>query len=196
MSEAVFPSLIGQEWPVNKTPAFHNIIQKSVSGKRKALALMSYPLWTFKVSYSFLSDNGTPNDDIHTLMGFFLARQGNFDDFLFDDKSDNLATDQTFGVGDGATTQFQLVRNYGGFIEPVLGLKGTPTIKVNGITVVPSTVSTKGKVTFSSPPAAGAMLTWSGGFYYRVAFVQEETEFENFMQGLWANRSLELITVK
>ena len=196
MSEAVFPSLIGQEWPVSKTPAFYNIIQKSVSQKRKALALTSYPLWTFKVSYSFLSDNGTPNDDIHTLMGFFLARQGNFDDFLFDDKTDNFAQSQLIGVGDGSTTKFQLARNYGGYIEPVFAVKGTPTITINDVATTAFTVSTKGMVTFTAAPANGAQIKATFGFYYRVAFTQPESEFSNFMQGLWENKSLEFESVK
>jgi len=196
MSDELFPSLIGQEWPVSKTPAFNNLIQKSVSGKRKAIALMSYPIWTFGVSYSYLSDNGLPHDDIHTLMGFFLARQGNFDAFFFNDKTDNFAQNQIVGIGDGITNQFQLIRSYGGFIEPVFAIKGTPIITINGIKTTAFTLSPRGMITFTTPPAYGSQIKATFGFYYRVAFVQQENEFDNFMQGIWESKSLQFETVK
>jgi len=196
MSEVVFPSLIGQEWPVNKKPAFNNIIQKSPTNKRKALALTSYPLWTFKVSYAFLSDNGTQHDDIHTLMGFFLQRQGNFDDFLFNDQTDNFAQSQLIGVGDGAATHYQLARSYGGFIEPVFAVKGTPIITIEGVATTAFTVTSKGMVVFTTPPPLYSKIRATFGFYFRVAFTQPESEFNNFMQGLWENKSLEFETVK
>lgn len=156
MSDAVFPILLGMEFPVKKTPNFNTLEHKTVTGMRKAVSLQSYPIWTFEVSYSYLSDNGSPTDDIHTLQGFFLARYGKWDDFLFNDVTDNNVTNETFGVGDGTTTQFQLVRSYGGFVEPLLGVQGTPTIYIKGVSQSSSSysISTTGRVTFTTAPAA------------------------------------------
>lgn len=196
MSDAIFPVLIGQEWPVSKTPSYKTLVQTSVSGKEKRLALQSYPRWTFIVSYSYLSDGGSPTDDIHTLVGFYLARQGQFDTFLFNDVTDNTATNQTIATGDGSTTQFQLVRNYGGFIEPVKGLVTAPVITVNGVATTAFTWTTMGMINFSTAPPAGAVIAWTGQFLYRCRFTQDHNEFQNNLSGMWAAKQLEFITVK
>ena len=46
-------------------------------------------------------------------MGFFNARKGSFDNFLFDDPTDDTASSQNFGTGDGVTANFQLTSTYG-----------------------------------------------------------------------------------
>ena len=57
-------------------------------------------------------------------MGFFLARGGQFDDFLLNESEltqsleDSVFTGQPIGTGDGVTKNFQLVRNFGGFLKP------------------------------------------------------------------------------
>lgn len=199
MSNEVFPQLIGLEWPVSKTPKHNNLNQKTATGMSKRLSLSSYPIWTFELSFAYLSDTGSQTDDVHTLIGFFNARHGSWDDFLFDDVTDNTVSNEGFGVGDGVTNQFQLVRSYGGNVEPVIGgVNGDPAIMVKGVALIPGsyTISTTGLVTFtSSAPPAGAKLTWSGQFYYRVHFVQDQATFENFMKGGWQNSKLELETV-
>ena len=56
-------------------------------------------------------------------MGFFLARGGQFDDFLLNESDltqrleDSVFSGQPIGAGDGVTKNFQLVRNFGGFLE-------------------------------------------------------------------------------
>jgi hypothetical protein len=67
-------------------------------------------------------------DELQTLGGFFLARQGSYDSFLYSDPTDNAATNQTFAAGDDVTTAFTLARAWGGFIEPIGACAGSPTI--------------------------------------------------------------------
>lgn len=200
MSDAIFPTFIGQSWPVTKSPAYKTLIQTSVSGKEKRIALQSYPRWTFGISFNYLSDDGTPNCDVQKLSGFILSRQGSFDDFLFAADpfffSDNVANDQSFGVGDGITTQFQLVRNYGGYIEPVTGIIEAPVIKKSGVATTAFIFSTYGVITFATAPAAGEVLKWSGKFYYRVRFTEDSIDLENDMYRIWSSQSVGLITVK
>ena len=50
-------------------------------------------------------------DELRTLMGFFLQQQGAFQPFLYDDPSDDQASAQAIGIGDGGTAAFQLVRS-------------------------------------------------------------------------------------
>jgi hypothetical protein len=58
------------------------------------------------------------------------------------------------------------------------------------------TISASGVITFTAAPAAAAVLTWTGSYYWRVRFKQDATEFSQFMQKLWEARTVELITVK
>ncbi len=118
MSSEIFPSVAGLEYPVVRTPIFSTLAQASASGMETRAALQLYPRWQWTLSFNFLRDDA--NNEFRTLLAFFLARQGAFDSFLFDDVDDNAVTGQAIGIGDGSTTVFQLVRSFGGFTEPVL----------------------------------------------------------------------------
>jgi hypothetical protein len=126
MSNSVFPSLPGLTWGTTKTPEWKTIVQESVSGKELAASLMTYPRWTYTLSYEFLRSGA--QTELQTLVGFFNARRGKFDDFLYTDPDDNAVTSQQFGTGDGTSTVFALVRTYGGFTEPVQNINGTPSV--------------------------------------------------------------------
>lgn len=197
MSNAVFPVLPGLLWDVVKKPLFRTLIQSAVSGKELRLAQMSYPLYQFSLSYEVLRANALA--ELQTLMGFFNARNGSFDSFLYIDPDDNAITTQNFGTGDAVTTAFQLTRTYGGFIEPVQNLNGAPSIFDNGVlkTVVTDyNINSLGVVTFTYTPVAGHALTWTGNFYYRVRFLQDVAEFNQFMKQLWELKKLEFQSIK
>lgn len=194
MSNAIFPTLPGLAWPVMKQPGFSTSIKQSVSGKEYRAAFMQYPLWTFELSYEYLR-NGIAGNDLNTLTGFFLARQGSYDSFLFSEPSDHAVVDGPIGVGDGVTTRFQLVRQLGTFVEPVQNVNILTNIKANGVVVSGGgyAVSNTGVVTFATPPAINALLTWSGSFYFRVRFVQDTSQFSQFMADLWENKKVQFI---
>ena len=98
MSNAVFPVMPGLGWSVTKTPRFKTSVQQASSGKEIRLALMSYPIWEFTLTFEVLRGaNGF--SEIQTLMGFVLARLGMWDSFLFDDPSDDTAANTSFGAG-------------------------------------------------------------------------------------------------
>jgi hypothetical protein len=50
-------------------------------------------------------------------------------------------------------------------------------------------------VTFSSPPTAGATLSWTGGYYRRVRFSDDYMSVRQFTVDLWSGR-VSLMTVK
>jgi uncharacterized protein (TIGR02217 family) len=137
--------------------------------------------------------------ELQTLAGFFLARSGAFDSFLFNDVTDNSVTDQQIGLGTGSLLTFQLVRTYGGFIEPIQNTNSVPVIKVNGITKTVGTdysIDQYGQVTFVVAPGAGLTVTWTGTFYYRVRFKTDYLDFNNFMHQLWELGTCELRGIK
>ena len=127
MSNAVFPTMKGMTWNVVRKPVFNTKVQTATSGKELRAAFWSYPQWHYSVHFEFLRQyNG--NVELETLCGFFLARQGSFDSFLWTDPTDSTVTNQTFALGDGLTTSFTLARTWAGFTEPVAALNGTPSI--------------------------------------------------------------------
>jgi hypothetical protein len=105
-------------------------IKTSVSGRERRRALWSYPIWKFKVGYDVLRDQAQypAAPDIQRLIAFFNAHSGAYQEFLYNDRTDNTVTNQALGVGDGVKTSFQLTRTItvGGIsaTEPVFAVNG------------------------------------------------------------------------
>jgi len=199
MSQAIFPVLPGLTWPQTKSPQFNNAVKRTPSLREYRAAYAQYPLWTFTLSYDFLRDSAT-FPELQALIGFFLARQGSFDNFLYDDSSDDVVVDQVFGTGDGVNTVFPLIRTYGagGFtaVDVVQNVNAIINIKDNGTAILQGsgagkyTVDSLGNITFGTIPIAGHTLTWTGAYYYRCRFLTDTQTFSKFMNnvlggGLW-----------
>ncbi|STZ77342.1 DUF2460 domain-containing protein [Bergeriella denitrificans] len=198
MGNAVFPTLPGLKWGVTKTPVWSTKVQKSVSGREKRTAYYSYPQWRFSLSFEVLRNRGTIRE-LETLAGFFNARRGSFESFLYEDPTDNQVTDQLIGNVVAGTTRYQLIRAFGGFVEPVLAVKGNPVIKINGVVKTKGrdySITDTGQVVFHTPLTPGQRITWSGGFYFRVRFDSDTADFENFIGHLWSAKKITLVSVK
>lgn len=197
MSNAIFPSLIGLAWNVTKRPEFNTKVHRSVSGMEARAALMAYPLWTFQLSYEVLRDGGL-GSDYDQLVGFFVARNGSFDSFLYIDPTDSSVIDQQIGIGDGVTTKFQLLRGIGAisiFQEPINNVNSLTNVKDNGTVVSSSnyTINSSGLVTFNTAPASGHVITWTGTYYYRCRFAQDIADFNLMITNLWELKKLEFV---
>lgn len=198
MGNAVFPTLPGLKWGTKKTPVWSTNIQKSSNGREVRAAYYSYPQWRFSLSFEVLRTRSTVNE-LQQLAGFFNARRGSFESFLYEDPTDNTVTDQLIGQVRAGVTKYQLVRNFGGFIEPVLAVKGNPVVKVNGQVKQRGrdySITDMGQVIFHTPQTTGHNITWSGGFYFRVRFAADSADFENFIGHLWNAKKIELVSVK
>lgn len=179
MSGSLFPTFAGQSWPVKRTPIFNTKVVKATSGAEVRAYFSPYPVYKIELTFEYLSLADWAN-----LGGFFKLQKGKWDWFYFNDINDNAVVGQSFGTGDGTTTAFQLVRSLGGFTEPVENVTGTPSVYKDGVLQSSGyTIGSTGIVTFSAAPAAAAVLTWTGSFYWRVRFDQDEAEFvENMSQ--------------
>ena len=195
MSNLLFPKLPGQSWPVEREPQWATEVKTSVSGVEYRAGSMFAPAYLYKLQFDVLSEDAD-NSEFQTLAGFFNQHRGRLYDFLFDDEYDNTAVAQQFGLVDGVATQFQLVRSMGGWADPVYELHGVPTLYANSAVISSGYTISKGRVTFTTLPATGSVLTWSGQYYWRMRFVQDKTKFSQFMRGYWENKTVELITVK
>jgi uncharacterized protein (TIGR02217 family) len=197
MAIPVFPTLPGIAYPVKRSPVWSTAKADALSGKRTRTALRTYPTYNYEVSFKFLRTNvGT---EWQTIMGFVNGLNGPATLFAFTDPDDSVATNQQFGSGDGATTNFQLVRTLGGFAEPVVLLNGNPTIQVAGVTKtlgVDYAISATANIVFATPPANGAALTWSGNYYWPCRLDDDETGLANTMSTFYELKTLKFSTEK
>lgn len=197
MSNLVFTPPPGLSWSVFKIPNMNTLVQTATSGKTTRAQLWANPIWKFKMNWEYLRDGNATPSDVQSILDFFLARGGSFDTFLYTDPTDNAVTTMNFGTGDGVTVAFQLSRKWANFSESIQNINGTPSIFKNAALLtagVDYSINTTGLVTFAVAPAAAAALTWTGSFYYRLRFEKDLYEFEQFVQNLWALKTLELIT--
>ena len=198
MSNAVFPTLTGMSMDCTRSPIWSTVTRQSTSLREYRVANATFPRYKYKLSFEVLRQ-GQGYAEFATLVGFYNARQGGFDSFLFQDPDDYTVTGQAVGLGDGVSTKFQLVRSLGGFAEPVYDLNGAPLIYVNGVlqTITTQyTLSTSGLVTFITPPSGGAVVTWDGSYYRRCVFSKDSLDFTKFMQNLWELKTVELTSAK
>lgn len=196
MSNSVFPSLIGLSWPVKRTPIWRTKVQESFSGKETRIGFWSYPQWEYDISYGVLRSLDI-NTELQQLLGFFNSRMGAFDDWLFNDLYDNMADAQVFGVGNGSQTVFQLARSLGGYVEPVRAVSAVSQVRISGTPTAAYTLDQfKGLITFSTAPTNGAVLDWTGTYYWRCRFVNDRLTTEMIMSGLSEAKSLKFRTLK
>lgn len=205
-SNPVFPStsLPGLGLPVIRTPVWMTLSQQSLAGVDVPNQPWTYPRYRYSLHFEFLRQ-GAAFGELQNLMGFFNRMAGRYAVFQYDDPQDDTApTDQAFGTGDSTTVAFQLVRTRGSFVEPVFAVNAVTNVKVATVLQASSTysVSNKGVVTFVSPPAAAAALTWNGTFNWFCRFDKDEYDFEQFTVSsgaggpLWGLSSMQWTTVK
>lgn len=202
MTTPVFPSFPGQAIGIKRTPLWRTGVQSSLSGKETRLAYMSYPLYQWSLDLSVLRSYAS-YAELAQIIGLINTVQGMAGNFLFMDPEDNAVSGQSFGTGDGSTKVFQLVRAYGGYTEPVQqplmqtdGSDATFSVKVNGTSTSAFSFTAPGVITFSSAPASGAALTWSGAFRFLCRFLQDNPQFtQEFIQA-WSITGLQFQSVK
>lgn len=127
MGYPVFPALPGMEFPVQRAPVASTLRQIAISGRQTFQPLWAAPLYRYEVSFSLLRA-ADAFAEWQALAGFWNAvmfAPGGV--FAFVDPNDASVTDEATGVGDGSTSEIQLVRALGGFAEPVFGPLQQPT---------------------------------------------------------------------
>lgn len=202
MATPVFPELYG--FSIKKRPRFHTINQIPPSGREVTRFQNLFPFWEFELRAEILRDE-TQNNPVYSyfanykelqqLSQLFLACNGQFGVFFFEDTSDNSRTEQYLGTGDGTETDFLFKRtiSYGDltFTEPVGGVNLTESIVVyvDGV-VVPqignwAISSDSTTLVFTVAPADGAQITASFYYYYLCRFITDEMDFDQFSYNRW-----------
>lgn len=218
MSNSVFPYQIHglRLQNIVKTPEFGTIVQSAPNGAETRVQQRQNPVWHWSLIYDYLYDNFiSPNNtlpyapytDFRTLLGFFMARHGRYDDFLFTDPDDNSVGPAMLGgspnaqaqlplVNDGAGTYYSPVqRNIGGlFWEDIGALNGSIAVYANGVSTSAYSLLGPG-LAIPGYSYAGMYLKWSAmptapitaqfNYYFRVRFESDTQDFEKFLYGLW-----------
>ena len=162
---------------LHKTPNFNTVRQKGTAGINAGLALKPYPTWDFQWSLESVQGHEQEAQTVVAqFLGTFMATAGGAGTFQFVDPQDNTVIGAQFGIGDNTTTAFQLSRNIFGSVDIIQNLPVPPTIMVNGAVNAGLTLSSSGIVTFTDPPAAGDILTWSGSFRYLCRFSEDTVD--------------------
>lgn len=196
MSQAIFPTLPSLAWSSFKRPTFSTRISKRTSGREVRASNYAYPLYEFELTYEVLRAD-TAYQELQQLMGFFLQRQGQFDRFLFMDPTDSVIPSQVIGVGDGVTTTFPLVRDLGGWVEPIGQAANQPTVTVGGAASSAWGITLPNQITFASAPLLGQQIQVSNlEFYFVCRFLDDVHEYENWSNNLWLLKSCKFTSVK
>ncbi|HYA73057.1 MAG TPA: DUF2460 domain-containing protein [Roseiarcus sp.] len=203
-----FPTLPGVGWPVKKTPKFNTLVAEHASGRMATAALYANPVWEFELTIPALAGDashpGLGTATMQALANLFLVCQGRYGTFLYADPSDGAASAQ--GVwnvngglaGDGSTTVFTLSRALvsGGFLEPVGWVTAISQVTVAGSPTSAYSLTTPNTLTFTSAPASGAAIAWSGTYAFQCRFDEDSLELSEFMQNLWEAQAVKFRSVR
>jgi len=192
MTLPTFPVLSGGFLP-KRSPLWSTQKLPASGGMESRIPLWTMPKWRYEFDLEFLL-NAISAAEFDALEGLYNSVNGAAGVFGYTDPEDCTASAQTFGVGDGASVLFQLQRALGGFSEPVFLPVGTPSITVNGVATA-CTVTPTGTVAFTTPPATGAVLRWSGSFMWACQFDDDAIPFGKLYGGIWGAKAVKFTTV-
>ncbi len=205
MSFEVFPVLDGLEYSVKRRAEFKTQVFDAVSGKESRASLRQYPKTKFLLSFEFLVEDEEDQQMVE-LLSFILRHLGMGKGFLFDDPVDNYVLNRFVGTGNGSRTDWQLMRNFGGFIEPVKNINRvvnpedeadiSPYIYLDGVKQTEGgdyTVSDEGLLQFVVAPGSGVDIRATFNFYYRVRFTNDGYDIDEIAQGLFESKEIEFV---
>lgn len=204
----VFPTL-PESFPVKVSPVMDTITGTTKSLREMRVAQQQFPLWDIELCFEELRDQTQNQTPFSAFSGFtqfealcqtWLMMYGQAGVFLFDAPWDDSRTGQQIGTGDGATTTFVIYRTWGtgstAVALPVGCVNNIAQVQINGATVSSSTYSiVLNKITFTTPPGNSLAITLTFSFYYLCRFVEDEQDYEEFMQNRWTVKSLKFRAV-
>jgi hypothetical protein len=220
----IFPTLLGLGWSVKRTDIWSTNLQENISGKQVGLGYWSAPKHQWELTFDFFRQ-GTITQIGYTekqqMEAFFDQLSGRLKTFLFLDADDFQVNRQLINVGDGTTTQFQIVRALPGqgTGEPILApdFDSVPTLPsgypvptlatavyVAGVLNTTATYTKYGNAAGAQPgllvfpvaPVLGAPIEVSVYYYWPCRFDDDKMTFDKFVSTLWKNGKVAFTSVK
>lgn len=139
--------------------------------------------------------------DARTLLHFFEARRGPLHGFRFRDPIDHSLGNETIGIGDGVTTEFQMTKSYGdvaGQSVRVITKPSEMSIKIDGTELPGSDFSIDhltGVLSCTTAPANGASISVSGIFDVPVRFESDRLDLSLESFGAFNIPSIDLVEI-
>lgn len=143
-------------------------------------------------------------ETLQVLIAFFEARGGRLHGFRFRDMLDDRSglpgadvspLDQAMGVGDGACTEFALVKHCGGWARRIWKpVSGSVRVAVDGAEAAFSVDTATGLVTLAEAPAAGAAVT--AGFRFDCPVRFDADRLDVTLEGFGAGRAIRVPLVE
>jgi uncharacterized protein (TIGR02217 family) len=185
-------------------PLFKTTVLVAASGDEQRIVEWDICRGEWDIGYGISSKT-----DLLLVVATFRACLGRAHAFRFKDWADFEATDQTFGTGDGSTTEFQLKKTYNSYQDDgvtvvrsyvrniYLPLSSSIIIKDNGSTVNPAdyTVQSGGTILFDTAPVNGHTLTWTGEFDVPVRFDIDKISPSMAMTDFGSIRGIRIVEV-
>lgn len=191
MTLPVFPGIYQIKWDSTKTPSWDTTVKRLGRGKRKSITNRAYPDWEINVQFV-----GLTKAQADEIIGFLGVVCGGA--FRWWDLEDNTQQGMIIGIGDGSTTAYQLMRQWGGtsFVEPVLDpLADTVKIYAAGTQLTTGwSLAEDGGIQFDTAPAAGTKITADFSYYWRVA-IDKDVELKNVFTNLYEFGKMKLVSV-
>lgn len=204
MSTQLFPTLKGLGFDIVRTAIWGNTVEQFISGKELRINNgWTYPRYQWDLTFNFLR-SASAYTEFQQLIGFYNARNGGYDSFLYQDTDDNAVAAQSIGTGNGSILTFQLLRTFGGFSEPVFAPNIVSKVYVDGVdqagnwSVSNWGTSTPGLITFAGghAPANGKAVTADFTYYFPCRFADDKVAFNNFMHQLFNCQKLSFLSIK
>ena len=111
-------------------------------------------------------------DQYNYLYGFWMARRGSYEGFLYKDWGDFELLSEVIGTGDGTTTQFQSTKTYGTFVRLIRYL--APGVQVDAGGTPYQVDRNSGLITFTRPVPKDVAIKLTADFYVPVKFVEDK----------------------
>lgn len=210
MSNLIYPVIRGLDVTILKEAEFNTIVQTAPSAVTLRIAQQQNPIWHWSLIYNYLKNSATDIQpgfiypDLQQLMGFDLARQGMFDDFLYDDTDDDSVVglltntwqpNKVLPIGASvldSSNRWQQVTT--------AGTTGTSIPTFTGTTTTDNTVTWTNRGTYSASgypnPNAVLQVVTDGTFFYSPVqrimggqFAEDVTDLNTTTVALqvWAN---------
>jgi uncharacterized protein (TIGR02217 family) len=186
---------------IKKAPLFNTIAQETAAFQGSVfVSTTQFPVWKYTIDLPRLmgraDDTTSP---ISQLLSMFFRCKGRAGTFLLKDPDDFACVAAQFGVGDGVSKTFQLVRPIGsdGDVDIVQNVNGgPPVVSINGATTTAFAIDSRAVITFNVAPAAAAVLTATFNYDFRLRFDADTlSELTQFFAGQWMCSTISLTSV-
>ncbi len=199
-----FPLDIGRRAQVS--PAFSTRVIESISGHEQRSTQWADARMRYDAGPGVRSET-----DVAALIAFFRARRGAARAFRFRDPFDNVsgdfgsapaADDQALGLGDGARSEYALVKRYGNGVDAqtrrvTRPVEETIRIALDGVVQTSGwSHAGLGVIAFETPPGAGVLVSAGFAFDVPVRFAEDHLEIDRETFAAGAVPSVPLVEIR